>query len=47
MLAKEMEFVLLNLLCKIFFKETKKVDLLKVLVLKNNAQKHDDILLDS
>ena len=46
MLAKEVEFMLLDLLCKVLHGGTKKVDLLGILVLKDNAQKHDDILWD-
>lgn len=46
MLIKEMEFVLLDFFCKVLHREMKKVNLLRVLVLKNNAQKHSDILWD-
>lgn len=46
MLAKEVEFVLLDLLRNVLHGGTKKVDLPGVLVLKDNAQKNDDILWD-
>lgn len=46
MLVKEVEFVLLDLLHSILYEGTKKVDLSGLLVLKDNAQKYDDILCD-
>lgn len=35
-----------DLLCKVFYKKIKKVDLSRVLVLKDNTQKYNDILWD-